>query len=124
MTGTFLDKIYEDVFLLQKSNKLSSTNAKLILKDIVISEYKDEYGESGYVEKYAQEKGYIQESNEGAIAAIVDEVLADPGSAQAVKDLKEGNEKVIGFLVGQVMKKSQGKANPELAQKLIRERVE
>ena len=66
----------------------------------------------------------IQESDEGAIAAIVDEVLADPASAKAVADIKAGNDKVIGFLVGQIMKKSQGKANPALAQKLIRERLQ
>lgn len=72
----------------------------------------------------AQRLNLIQESDENAIAAIVDEVLADPASAQAVKDLKAGNDKVIGFLVGQVMKKSAGKANPGLAQKLIKERVE
>jgi aspartyl-tRNA(Asn)/glutamyl-tRNA(Gln) amidotransferase subunit B len=72
----------------------------------------------------AKEKNLIQDSDEGAIGAIVDEVLADPMSTQAVKDLKAGNDKVIGFLVGQVMKKSAGKANPALAQKLIRERVQ
>lgn len=74
-------------------------------------------------ESIAERLNLIQESDEGAIAAIVDEVLADPASAQAVKDLKDGNEKVIGFLVGQVMKRSAGKANPGLAQKLIKERV-
>lgn len=65
----------------------------------------------------------IQVSDEGAIAAIVDEVLADPSSEKAVSDIKAGNGKAIGFLVGQIMKKSQGKANPALAQKLIRERL-
>ena len=62
-------------------------------------------------------------SDEGAIAAIVDEVLADPASKKAVEDIKSGNDKAIGFLVGQIMKKSQGKANPALAQKLIREKL-
>ena len=71
----------------------------------------------------AERMNLVQVSDEGAIAAIVDEVLADPASAKAVEDIKNGNDKVIGFLVGQVMKKSQGKANPELAQKLIRERI-
>jgi aspartyl-tRNA(Asn)/glutamyl-tRNA(Gln) amidotransferase subunit B len=51
------------------------------------------------------------------------EVLADPANAKAIADIKEGNDKVIGFLVGQIMKKSQGKANPALAQKLIREKL-
>lgn len=71
----------------------------------------------------AERKNLLQVSDEGAIAAIVDEVLADPASAKAVEDIRNGNDKVIGFLVGQIMKKSQGKANPALAQKLIRERL-
>ncbi len=71
----------------------------------------------------AEEKNLLQVSDEGAIAAIVDEVLTDPASQKAVEDVKSGNDKAIGFLVGQIMKKSQGKANPALAQKLIRERI-
>lgn len=71
----------------------------------------------------AEEKNLLQVSDEGAIAAIVDEVLADPASQKAIEDIKTGNDKAIGFLVGQIMKKSQGKANPGLAQKLIRERL-
>jgi aspartyl-tRNA(Asn)/glutamyl-tRNA(Gln) amidotransferase subunit B len=73
--------------------------------------------------KIAEEKNLLQVSDEGAIAAIVDEVLADPASQKAVEDIRSGNDKAIGFLVGQIMKKSQGKANPGLAQKLIRERL-
>ncbi len=73
--------------------------------------------------KIAEERNLLQVSDEGVIAAIVDEVLADPGSQKAVEDIKAGNDKAIGFLVGQIMKKSQGKANPALAQKLIKERL-
>jgi len=98
------------------NNELSSTAAKDVLVEMLRS--------SDNPRTIAERKNLIQVSDEGAIAVIVDEVLADPSSAQAVKDLREGSEKVIGFLVGQVMKKSQGKANPALAQKLIRERVE
>ena len=102
---------------LLSANKLSSTNAKILFKELIgLNELPD-------IEQYATDKGYIQVSDEGAIIAIVEAVLNDPASAKAVDDLKNGNEKVIGFLVGQVMKKSQGKANPGLAQKLIRERV-
>ena len=74
-------------------------------------------------EDIAKEKNLLQVSDEGAIAKIVEEVLVDPASAKAVADIKAGNDKAIGFLVGQIMKKSQGKANPALAQKLIRERI-
>lgn len=71
----------------------------------------------------AEERGLLQNSDEDAIAAIVDAVLADPASAQAVADIQAGNDKAIGYLVGQVMKQSKGQANPSLAQKLIRERL-
>mgnify|MGYP001612942257 CR=1 FL=1 len=71
----------------------------------------------------AERKNLLQVSDESAIAAIVDEVLADPDSATSIADIKSGKDKAIGYLVGQIMKKSQGKANPALAQKLIRERL-
>lgn len=104
---------------LVEADKLSSTGAK----QVFISLFDDAFtGKSS--QQIAESLNLIQVSDEGAIASIVDEVLADPTSAQAVADLKAGNDKVIGFLVGQVMKKSQGKANPALAQKLIRERVQ
>jgi len=74
-------------------------------------------------ESIARSKNLIQESDEGIITGIIDDVLDDPASEKAVEDLKNGNDKVIGFLVGQVMKKSQGKANPGLVQKIIRERI-
>ncbi|MDR1969949.1 MAG: Asp-tRNA(Asn)/Glu-tRNA(Gln) amidotransferase subunit GatB [Candidatus Nomurabacteria bacterium] len=72
----------------------------------------------------AEKKNLLQVSDEGAISKIVDEVLADPSSAKAVEDFRAGEEKVIGFLVGQVMKASKGQANPALAQKLIREKLQ
>jgi len=50
-------------------------------------------------------------------------VLADPASAQSVADIKAGQDKAIGFLVGQVMKRSAGKANPAMAQQLIRKQL-
>jgi aspartyl-tRNA(Asn)/glutamyl-tRNA(Gln) amidotransferase subunit B len=96
--------------------KLSSTAAKTVFSEMLAGDKTP-----GQI---AEERNLIQVSDEGAIAAIVDEVLADPASAQAVSDLKAGNDKVIGYLVGQVMKKSAGKANPALAQTLIRERVQ
>lgn len=98
-----------------EANELSSTAAKEVLLEIAAT------GSSPRA--VAEQKNLLQVSDEGAIAAIVDEIIADPANAKAVEDIRSGNEKVIGFLVGQVMKKSAGKANPALAQKLIRERV-
>lgn len=98
-----------------EANELSSTAAKEIFQVILFT--------TQSARSVAEAKNLLQVSDEGAIAAIVDEVLADPASAKAVEDIKAGNDKAIGFLVGQIMKKSQGKANPALAQKLIRERL-
>ncbi len=96
-------------------NKLSSTAAKSVFAELLTSDKNSM--------QIAEELNLFQVSDESSIAGIVDEVLADPASAKAVEDLRSGNDKVIGFLVGQVMKKSQGKANPALAQDLIRKKV-
>ena len=97
------------------TNKISSTAGKDIFNTLLIS--------NDDPQAMAERKNLLQVSDEGVIAAIVDEVLADPACAKAVDDFRNGEEKVIGFLVGQIMKRSQGKANPGLAQKLIRERI-
>lgn len=99
-------------------NKLSSTGAKEIFFALF-----DEANTGKSPEEIAQGKNLLQVSDEGAIAAIVDEVLADPASQKSVEDIRAGKDKAIGYLVGLVMKKSRGQANPALAQKLIRERL-
>ena len=98
-----------------EKNELSSTAAKEVLLELLT--------DSRSPRVIAEAKNLLQMSDEGAIAAIVDEVLADPANSQAVADIRAGNERVIGFLVGQIMKRSAGKANPALAQKLIKERL-
>lgn len=65
-----------------------------------------------------EEKGLKQVTDTGAIEKIVDEVLAE--NASVVADYKGGNQKVFGFLVGQVMKKSGGKVNPGVANELLK----
>lgn len=100
--------------MLQK-NEISSTAGKEIFNDLLLHDSDPR--------SIAEQKNLLQVSDEGAIAAIVDSVLSDPACAKAVEDLRNGEDKVIGFLVGQVMKKSQGKANPGLASKLIKERL-
>ncbi len=115
--NTDYQKLELNIYDLIKQNKLSSTNAKLVFRELMAMD------ELPNVEEYSTKKGYIQVSDENAIMEIVDEVLVDPASEKAVNDFKNGNEKVIGFLVGQVMKKSGGKANPSKVQELIRKRV-
>lgn len=74
--------------------------------------------------KIAEVKKLLQVSDEGAVTTVVDEVINDPACAKAVADFKAGEEKVIGFLVGQVMKKSKGQANPSMAQQILRQKLQ
>ncbi|MDU4959989.1 MAG: Asp-tRNA(Asn)/Glu-tRNA(Gln) amidotransferase subunit GatB [Sporomusaceae bacterium] len=67
------------------------------------------------------EQGLSQISNEGEIIAIVEAVLS--ASPQSVADFKAGKERAIGFLVGQVMKQTKGRANPDLVNRLLKERM-
>lgn len=68
-----------------------------------------------------KEKGLVQITDESAIEQFVDQVLAE--NPQSVQDILNGKDRAIGFLVGQVMKLSRGKANPQLANQLIREKI-
>jgi aspartyl-tRNA(Asn)/glutamyl-tRNA(Gln) amidotransferase subunit B len=99
-----------------EKNELSSTAAKEIF-------YEMNRRPDVAPRDIATEKNLIQVSDEAEIIKVVDAILGEPSFSKAVADLKAGNAKVIGFLVGQIMKKSQGKANPTLAQKLIKERL-
>jgi aspartyl-tRNA(Asn)/glutamyl-tRNA(Gln) amidotransferase subunit B len=100
---------------MSEKNLISSTSAKQIFLALVAGETDPQ--------TIAESRNLLQVSDESAIAKIVDEVLADPASQQAVEAIRAGNDKAIGYLVGQVMQRSKGKANPALSQKLIRERV-
>ena len=75
------------------------------------------------VKNIAKELGLIQENDLGALEKIVDAVLAKPETKKAQEDFKAGQEKVIGFLVGQVMKESRGKANPSSVQEILRQKL-
>ena len=91
-------------------NKVSSTGAKAVLEEIVLH--------GGNPQKVAEDKNMLQVSDEAEIVKIVELVLEQ--NPEAAKDVKEGETKAIGFLVGQVMKASKGQANPTLAQALIK----
>ena len=66
-----------------------------------------------------EEKGLVQISDEGAIKEIVEKVVEN--NPQSIIDYKAGRDRALGFLVGQVMKESKGKANPGLVNKLLLE---
>ena len=96
-----------------EDNKLSSTAAKEVLAELLKT--------GRDPEAIAAEKNLLQVSDEGEIAKIVAQVLAQ--NAKAAEDVRNGEMKAISFLVGQVMKLSQGKANPALATDLIKKQL-
>jgi aspartyl-tRNA(Asn)/glutamyl-tRNA(Gln) amidotransferase subunit B len=68
-----------------------------------------------------QEKGLRQISDQDALSAAVDKVLAD--NPKEVEEFRAGRDKLLSFFMGQVMKATQGKANPQAVSQLLRERL-
>ncbi|WP_068503514.1 Asp-tRNA(Asn)/Glu-tRNA(Gln) amidotransferase subunit GatB [Paenibacillus kribbensis] len=100
----------EMIGLLEKGT-INSKIAKTVFKEMLESDK--------LPQQIVEEKGLVQISDEGAVLTIVEQVVA--ANPQSVEDYKAGKQKAIGFLVGQVMKESKGKANPGLANKLLTE---
>ena len=92
---------------------ISSSIAKKVLEEL-FENPKDP-------EEIVKEKGWIQISDEGAIKEVVLKVLEN--NPQSVADYKAGKEKALGFLVGQAMKETKGKANPQMLNKMFKENM-
>ena len=90
---------------------LSSNTAKQVFSSL--------WDEQGEVDAIIEAKGLKQITDTSAIESIVAEVIA--ACPDQVQQFKDGNDKVIGFLVGQVMQKSRGKANPQIANQMLKE---
>ena len=103
---------------MNEKKELSSTATK----DVFIKLFDPQMKGRG-AEQIAKELGLIQENDMGALEAIVDAVLAKPETKKAQEDYKAGQEKVLGFLVGQVMKESHGKANPSSVQEILKNKL-
>ncbi len=108
-------------------NTLAEMNAKQELSSTATKEVFlrlfDPQMKSRGVKQIAKELGLIQENDLEALEKIVDAVLAKPETQQAQADFRAGSEKVLGFLVGQVMKESRGKANPSSVQEILRQKL-
>ncbi|MDX1701491.1 MAG: Asp-tRNA(Asn)/Glu-tRNA(Gln) amidotransferase subunit GatB, partial [Melioribacteraceae bacterium] len=96
-----------------KTNKISSKIAKDIFP-IMLDEKKDP-------ETIVKEKNLIQITDTSEIESAIDKVIENYPSQ--VEEFKSGKEKVLGFMVGQVMKETKGKANPQLVNKILREKL-
>lgn len=93
--------------------ELNSSSAKELLKDII--------QQDADPRALASERNLLQVSDEGELVMIVQQVIAE--NEKAADDVRGGEFKAIGFLVGQVMKASQGKANPGVVADLIKKQL-
>ena len=92
---------------------ISSKIAKKVFAELI------EHG--GDAEKIVKEKGLVQVSDSGQLLAWVNEALDN--NPKSIEDYKNGRDRAIGFLVGQIMKASKGQANPQMINKMILEEI-
>ncbi len=102
------EELGELVVLIDKGT-ISSAIAKKVLDELFVNPKSPQ--------KIVEEKGWVQISDEGAIKEVVLKVLEN--NQQSVADYKAGKDKALGFLVGQAMKETKGKANPQMLNKMF-----
>ena len=109
----FTAKQLADMVILIDKGTISSSIGKKVLEEL--------FENPRDPEEIIKEKGWVQISDEGEIKKIVKEILeANP---QSVLDFKAGKDRALGFLVGQAMKATKGKANPQMLNKLFIEEI-
>lgn len=102
-----------ELIKLVETNKVSNKQAREVFEKMIEND--------DAPTKIVEALGFSQVSDESALLAIIDELLDQ--NLNLVADYKAGKDRVLGFFVGQVMKKTQGKANPALTSKLIIEGI-
>jgi aspartyl-tRNA(Asn)/glutamyl-tRNA(Gln) amidotransferase subunit B len=99
---------------LLENGTISSKIAKTVFKELIEN--------GGDAEQVVKDKGLVQISDEGTLLKIISEVLdANPKS---IEDFKDGKNKAVGFLVGQLMKATKGQANPQLVNQLLQQELQ
>ena len=106
------EQLAKMIILIDKGT-ISSAIAKKVLEEL--------FEEPKNPEEIIKEKGWIQISDEGAIKEVVLKIIA--ANPQSVADYKAGKDKAVGFLVGQAMKETKGKANPQMLNKMFIEEL-
>ena len=109
----FTPKHLADLIQAVEGGKINQANAKKVFAKIL----EDDVEPLAYMEK----EGLLMVSDSGAIEGAVDQVLAE--NPKTVEEFHSGKEKVLGFLVGQVMKKMRGKADPGMVNELLRKKL-
>lgn len=106
-------KNFVELLKIIESGKISNTAGKEVFKEMFATNKSPEI--------IIEEKGLSQISSTDEIDKLIDKVLND--NPQSIEDFKAGKTKVVGFLMGQVMKLSKGKANPSVAKDMIEEKL-
>ncbi|WP_368505780.1 Asp-tRNA(Asn)/Glu-tRNA(Gln) amidotransferase subunit GatB [Alkalihalophilus sp. As8PL] len=106
------DGLAKMIQLIEKGT-ISSKIAKKVFKDLI--------EKGGDPEQIVKDKGLVQISDESELLKMVSDVLDN--NEQSIDDFKNGKERAIGFLVGQIMKASRGKANPQMVNKILLEEI-
>jgi len=102
-----------DLLTLIDKGTISGKIAKTVFEEI--------YATGKDADEIVKEKGLVQISDSGAIEQALDEILAKHPAE--LERLKAGDEKLVGFFVGQLMKAMKGKANPQMANELLRKKL-
>ena len=97
-----------------ESGKISNNAGKTVIEEL-FKNPKDP-------EIIVEEKGLLQISSEDELIKIVSDVILQ--NPQSVADYKAGKERAVGYLIGQTMRKTNGKANPKVLDKLIKEKLD
>jgi aspartyl-tRNA(Asn)/glutamyl-tRNA(Gln) amidotransferase subunit B len=94
---------------LMDSGVISGKIAKTVFEEM--------YATGRYPEAIVKEKGLVQVTDAAEIEKVVETVLA--ANPEAVEDYKKGKIRLVGFFVGEIMKKTKGKANPRLVNEIL-----
>lgn len=108
---SFTPKHLADLIAMVKSNEINRKVAKEVFEKI----FKEDVDPKSYVE----ENGLKSMNDEGAIKGTIEQIVKD--NPKSVEDYKAGKKKAIGFLVGQTMRATQGKADPGIVNKILKE---
>ena len=101
-----------------ENNELSSSAGKTIFLKLYNFE-----GDEKSPFALAKEMNLLQQNDSATLDNLIDQVLADPAATKAAADVRAGEQKALGFLVGQVMKHSHGQANPAIVAKILNQKL-
>ena len=103
-----------EIIELIKNSKISFTSAKVILSELLNTD--------STPNEVAEQKNLFQENDTEKISEMIVQILEE--NQDVVKRIKSGEDKLVGFLVGQLMKQSNGSVNPGMAKELLLKKIE